>query len=105
MKIIKGVVFFAGVAMSPLVLAETLADVVQIAIATNPEVLIKTSGADAKEYEVRLARAGYLPTINLTVGIGYENSRNATTIAQAPITDRKDQDRTRREGGPSLSGR
>ena len=82
--------------------SETLTDAINTAIATNPNVLIRTTGADAKIDEVRQARAGYLPSINLTAGVGYENSRNATTIGREPVTGRKDQNRTRREAAITL---
>ena len=84
--------------------AESLTSVVNTAIATNPEVLIRTSGADARADEVRQARAGYLPSVDLTAGVGYENSRNATTIGafNNQQSRSKDQDRTRREAAITL---
>ncbi len=82
--------------------SETLTAIVNKAIATNPEVLIRTNGANAKADEVRQARAGYLPEVNLTAGAGFENSRNATTIGRSTITGRKDQNRTRREAAVTM---
>ena len=77
--------------------AETLRDVVSMALKTNPEVLIRTSGADAQTDAVRQAQAGYLPSVNLTAGVGYENSRNATTVGayRSGANRYKDQSRTR----------
>ncbi|CAM3580129.1 TolC family outer membrane protein [Parendozoicomonas haliclonae] len=84
--------------------AATLTDVVNNAIATNPEVLIRNSAASAKTDEVRQARSGYLPEVNLTAGAGFENSRNATTIGNNdnPYSATKDQNRTRREAAITL---
>ncbi|WP_281645067.1 TolC family outer membrane protein [Parendozoicomonas sp. Alg238-R29] len=109
MKTIKtrGLAFVIPVVMPVLLAASTaqaekLSDVVATAIATNPEVHIRTTGADATTDEVRQARAGYLPSIDLTAGAGFENSRNATTIGRESVTGRKDQNRTRREAAITL---
>ncbi len=82
-----------------LVQANGLLDSVNEALATNPDIRIRTSEADARRYEVRQAQAGYLPSIDLRGGIGYENTRNSTTLgayASGRSSD-KDQNRTRRD--------
>ncbi|WP_422467575.1 TolC family outer membrane protein [Endozoicomonas sp. ALC013] len=79
--------------------ADTLLDSINQTLATNPEILIRTTEADARMDEITQAKAGYLPSVDLTAGIGYENSRNSTTIGafNAGDADSKDQDRTRRD--------
>ena len=96
---IKGLALAISLASTTAVQSDSLADVVNTALATNPDVLMRVVGADAVSDEVRQARAGYLPTVDLTAGVGYENSRNATTLARYPNEhDKKHQNRTRREG-------
>ncbi|WP_299732099.1 TolC family outer membrane protein [uncultured Endozoicomonas sp.] len=77
--------------------ADTLLDAVNQTLATNPEVLIRTIEADARMDEIRQAKSGYLPSLDLTAGVGYENSRNSSTIGLAGDPDRDDQVRTRRD--------
>ncbi|CAM3573155.1 TolC family outer membrane protein [Parendozoicomonas haliclonae] len=79
--------------------AGTLLDSVNEALSTNPEILIRSSEVDARRFEVRGAKAGYLPSVDLRAGIGYENSRNSTTIGFYNAGEESDQDlnRTRRD--------
>ncbi|MFK0569824.1 TolC family outer membrane protein [Endozoicomonas sp.] len=93
----------AAVVLSTSVQADSLLDAVNETLATNPEVLIRTTAADARGDEVTMARAGYLPRVDLTAGIGYENSRNSTTLANSGNTGSNDQSRTRRDA--SLTAR
>ncbi|MGI9273904.1 MAG: TolC family outer membrane protein [Endozoicomonas sp.] len=82
----------------------SLIDSVNETLATNPEILIRTTEARARLDEIRQARGGYFPKVDLTAGIGYENSRNGTTLGayNRGESDSKTQDRTRREA--SLTG-
>lgn len=79
--------------------ADTLLDSINQTLATNPEILIRTTEADARMDEITQAKAGYLPSVDFTAGIGYENSRNSTTIGAFNVgdADSKDQARTRRD--------
>ncbi|WP_281648873.1 TolC family outer membrane protein [Parendozoicomonas sp. Alg238-R29] len=79
--------------------AGSMLDSVNEALATNPEILIRTAEADARDYEIRQAKAGYLPTVDLRSGIGYENTRNSTTIGLYNSRQEPDKDlnRTRRD--------
>ena len=97
---IRGLTLVVSLVTAAGVQAESLTNIVNMALATNPDVLIRTVGADAISDEVRQARAGYLPTVDLTAGVGYENSRNATTVGAYSRNehDKKHQNRTRREG-------
>lgn len=59
--------------MSPgLVQAETLQDAVKYLLKANPEVRAQSYNRMAKDLEVRQAKAGYLPTIDLYAGTGYD---------------------------------
>lgn len=59
--------------MSPsLVQAETLQDAVRYLLKENPEVRSQSYNRMAKDLEVRQAKAGYLPTIDLSAGTGYD---------------------------------
>ena len=85
--------------LSSTVSAESMLDSVNEALATNPDILIRTAEADARHYEVKQAKAGYLPTVDLRGGIGYENTRNSTTIGFYDRREEPDKDlnRTRRD--------
>lgn len=62
------------------VLAGDLADTVHKAIAYNPDVLVTQDDRRAIEQNVRGAKAGYLPRVDLNAGIGGEKSDNASTL-------------------------
>lgn len=55
-----------------LVQAETLQDAVKYLLKANPEVRAQAYNRMAKDLEVRQAKAGYLPTIDLYAGTGYD---------------------------------
>ncbi|MRI34140.1 type I secretion protein TolC [Endozoicomonas sp. OPT23] len=81
--------------------AGSLVESVNLALASNPEIAIRTSEASARRDEVRQAEAGYLPRVDLSAGIGFEDSRNATTLNDSDLKDKHAQ-RTRREGAITL---
>ncbi len=87
----------AAAILSTSVQADTLLDSINQTLATNPEILIRTTEADARMDEITQAKAGYLPSVDLRAGIGYENSRNSSTIGAAGDPDKDDQVRTRRD--------
>ena len=96
----------AAIALATLQLSGTanagsLLESVNQALASNPEVAIRTSEASARMDEIRQAESGYLPRVDLTAGIGFEDSRNATTLNDSDREDRHAQ-RTRREGAITL---
>ena len=62
--------------------AATLQEVVSITIKTNPDVLAASNERNAVSEEVKQARAGYFPTLDLAVGTGWESSDNPTTRAR-----------------------
>ncbi len=61
--------------------AETLQSAVRYAIETNPDVLFANSNRLASDETITQARAGFLPTVDLTGAYGKERSRNPTTVA------------------------
>lgn len=84
---IKQFVFAAslglGLAFSAASSAETLAEAVHTALRSNPEVGVAKHAQTTIEHEIRAARGGYLPTIDLEAGTGYERSNNTTTRGRA----------------------
>lgn len=60
------------------VAGETLQEVVQKTLATNPEVMTTVSERLARDQALLGARSAYHPSIDLTAGIGRESSRNAS---------------------------
>jgi adhesin transport system outer membrane protein len=63
--------------------AETLVEVIQQTLETNPEVLVTTHQRLATDQEHRQAVAGYLPSVELNGGYGRETSDNVTTRARS----------------------
>ena len=61
--------------------AATLQAVVADTLQSNPEVLITTNDRLAVEQELKGAHGGYLPTLDLNLGYGVEESNNPTTRA------------------------
>lgn len=67
--------------------ADTLIEVIQRTLATNPEVLTTTHNRLAADERLRQAKAGYFPAVDVTAGYGRENSDNATTRSRYPSGD------------------
>ena len=63
------------------VLAGDLADTIHKAIEHNPDVLVTQDDRNAIEQNVREAKAGYLPRVDVYAGIGGEKSDNTSTLA------------------------
>lgn len=59
--------------------ADTLEEVVKQTLSTNPDVLEKMNTRLSVDQEVRQAKAGYYPSVDLNAGIGRENSDNFST--------------------------
>ena len=60
--------------------AATLVDSINEALASNPEIAIRTNAALAAADDTRQARAGYLPRVDFSAEAGLERVRNQTTI-------------------------
>ena len=63
------------------VLAGDLSDSIHKAIVHNPDVLVTQDDARAIEQNVREAKAGYLPRVDVYAGVGGEKSDNTSTLA------------------------
>ena len=74
----------AMVAMPGLVNAETLGDIVKIAVSTHPTVAAREAAQRAREDAVDQERATYFPTIDFTLDYGIRAIENATTRARNP---------------------
>jgi len=59
--------------------AETLNEIIQRTLTTNPDVLLTINNYRASEQTIKQAKAGYLPSIELYGNYGSENSNNSTT--------------------------
>ncbi|MDH3527516.1 MAG: TolC family protein, partial [Gammaproteobacteria bacterium] len=59
--------------------AQSLREVVQETLATNPDVQIAISQRNAVEQEMKQAKAGFFPSADINVGHGWETSNNPTT--------------------------
>ncbi|OOZ35981.1 TolC family outer membrane protein [Solemya velesiana gill symbiont] len=70
-----------GLALPATATADSLKDIVQHTLNSNPEVLIYKDERLARNQEVRQARSGYHPEINLNAGFGYEWSDNPLITA------------------------
>lgn len=76
-----------GMAAGPAAQSQTLEDAVRQALRANEEVISASRSRDASDQDVRQARAGYLPLIDMRVGSGYQWSDNSNTIVgTAPLT-------------------
>ena len=59
--------------------AQSLRDAVDMAVKTNPDVLVETNQRLANDESVKVARGGYFPKVDLLAGTGNEWSDNVTT--------------------------
>jgi len=59
--------------------ATTLEEAIQQALNSNPDIRVETNELLSRKEDVEQARAGYLPTIDITAGMGYERSDNNST--------------------------
>ncbi|WNO10366.1 TolC family outer membrane protein [Teredinibacter sp. KSP-S5-2] len=70
----------------------TLEQVIAHTLETNPELQAAKNEKLSRIYEVKQARAGYLPSLSLDAGVGHETRT-------APATDNQENDATRTELG------
>ncbi len=71
-----------NIALLPGAQALTLQEAIQKVIDENPKIQAAKSERRAVEEEVSQAKAGYLPTVDVVAGIGWEESNNPTTRAR-----------------------
>jgi adhesin transport system outer membrane protein len=82
--------------------AQSLEQAVAYTFDTHPELRVAYLRFKVSEKQIEQAKAGYLPTLDLTAGIGYEYTDSPTTRRQGSISGDKTTDLTRREVGLSL---
>lgn len=82
--------------------AGSLTDSVRGALQTNPEIGVVKADRHAVDQELRLARSGYLPALDLRAAAGPEYSDNSTTRSRTTTGD-GNQKLLRREAQLSLS--
>ncbi len=82
-------------AISMPVNSASLKSAVEQTLATNPDVLADINQRKARQQELRQARSGYGPTLEVTGAFGVEESDNSTTRA----TGKNDETLARRERG------
>jgi adhesin transport system outer membrane protein len=68
-------------ATSAWVSAETLKEVVQLAVETNPQIGTVAKRKEAADAAVSAAKGGYLPKLDFLYGSGLERSQNSSTAA------------------------
>jgi adhesin transport system outer membrane protein len=73
------VIIAGGLALYQPALAQTLLEVVDHTIKTNPDVMIDVYRKLAQDKKVEQAQANYKPKIDLNLGIGRERSENIST--------------------------
>jgi adhesin transport system outer membrane protein len=71
--------FFFLITLSACLQAETLTEVIQRTLETNPDVLITINNRRAIDQELKQAQAGYWPSVELTGAYGRERSDNTST--------------------------
>jgi len=71
--------FFFLITLSAFLQAETLSEVIQRTLETNPDVLITINNRRAIDQELKQAQAGYWPSVELTGAYGRERSDNTST--------------------------
>jgi adhesin transport system outer membrane protein len=59
--------------------AEKLNEVIEQAILTNPSILEQYNQKISREYEVKVANAGYLPSVDFDAGGGYNRTESDAT--------------------------
>lgn len=75
------ILFFVISVAAPFVRGESLPDLVGATLESNPEVQARAQALGAVREELRQARAGFGPSVELAGGVGVEESDNATTRA------------------------
>ncbi len=77
----SAIALLLGLAGSAPAMAISLQDAIKNTLSTNPEVQRAAKQRLARDQEVRQARGGYYPDLDLTAGVGYEWTDSPTTRA------------------------
>ena len=76
---IHGIVGSALLILPLILQAETLVEAVEAVLETNPNVLASVHERQAVDEEIKQAKAGYLPTVDLAIGTGWEKTDSSLT--------------------------
>lgn len=68
-----------GLLLSTQASSETIQGALEKTVRSNPEILITSKDRLATNQALKQAKGRYLPTLDVTAGYGYENSRNSNT--------------------------
>jgi adhesin transport system outer membrane protein len=96
---INSAVFLAGLTLSSISMADTLKEAIESAIHLNPDVLFASTHRLTTDQQLRQQQAGYLPTLDLAAGEGFQNSDNQVA---ASISDGGQEHLHRSESSLSL---
>ncbi|MFQ6018931.1 MAG: TolC family protein, partial [Kiloniellaceae bacterium] len=66
--------------------AMTLAEAIELALSTNPDIGVVASNREAVDEELKQARGLWLPQIDLAAGIGKEGTNDRTTRADPDVS-------------------
>ncbi len=83
---LAGSILFAASFFSPTSSALTLQQAIQKTIDQNPEIQSKKSERSAVEQQIDQAKSSYFPTVDISAGIGWEQSTNPTTRSRTDGT-------------------
>lgn len=88
--LLNTLIICAGLILHTQLQAQTLQEAIQCAMVSNPDVLITTNDRLATDQALKVAQAGYLPTLDANLGYGRERALNASTVnfegTQSPIS-------------------
>jgi len=82
--------------------AQSLEQAVAYTFDTHPELRVAYLRFKVSEKQIEQAKSGYLPTIDVTAGLGYEYTNSPATRRQGAVSGGKTTDLTRREVGVNL---
>ena len=74
-------VFLVCISMSMGLAAQSLTEAIETTLRTNPDIIASKYGVEAAQQLHKQAKGAYLPSIDLVLAGGYENSDNTTTRA------------------------
>ena len=78
-KMLIGPMFCVGMLVAPGLSAHSLSQAVQLALTHNPEVLSAKQGVGVATEQLDQAKAGWMPTVDLAVDMGYEYNNKSST--------------------------
>lgn len=80
-RLLATTAILATTLMTTPVMAQSMTDVVKLTLETNPTIGVVATNREAIEEELDQARGLYLPQVDVTLGVGPEQTSNTTTRA------------------------